>query len=68
MNKKKYVLRCLHKPCNNISRKFEGRFCCIECADAHDGVISNHLWEHKVGKCNEKICGKTYEQVWKEDI
>ena len=31
--------KCANKICDNLSRSFEGRFCCIECADYHDKVI-----------------------------
>jgi len=31
--------KCANKICDNLSRSFEDRFCCIECADYHDNVI-----------------------------
>jgi len=31
--------KCANKICDNLSRSFEGRFCCIECADYYDGII-----------------------------
>ena len=31
--------QCDNKICDNLSRSFEDRFCCIECADYHDNVI-----------------------------
>ena len=36
--------KCANKPCENLSRRFEGKFCCIECADFHDGVIGLQEW------------------------
>ena len=32
--------KCANKICENLSRSFENRFCCIECADYHDKVIN----------------------------
>ena len=39
--------QCDNKICDNLSRSFEDRFCCIECADYHDNVIDLALEREK---------------------
>ena len=31
--------KCANKICDNLSRNYEHRFCCIECAELHNGII-----------------------------
>ena len=40
--------KCANKICNNLSRRFEDRFCCIECADYHDKVIDYKTYLHLI--------------------
>ena len=46
--------KCANKICDNLSRSFEHRFCCIECADLHNGIINlntyHHLIEYKTAR------------------
>ena len=40
--------KCANKICENLSRSFENRFCCIECADYHDKVIDLKTYRHLI--------------------
>ena len=46
--------KCANKICNNLSRRFEDRFCCIECADYHDKVIDYETYLHLISYYWEK--------------
>jgi hypothetical protein len=35
---------CRNRACDNRSQRFEGKYCCIACADLHDGIISLQEW------------------------
>jgi len=34
--------KCQNSICDNLSRRFENSFCCIECADYFNGIINLH--------------------------
>ena len=55
MNRRK----CANKICDNLSRNYENRFCCIECADLHNGIIDlntyHHLIEYKTALDRPKL-------------
>ena len=35
---------CRNRACDNRSQCFEGKYCCLACADLHDGIISLQQW------------------------
>ena len=36
--------KCQNRLCDNLSRRFENKFCSILCADTHDGIIPEFEW------------------------
>ena len=36
--------KCENRLCDNLSRSFENKYCSQECADCHDGIISELEW------------------------
>jgi len=42
--------KCGNKICDNLSRRFEGKYCCIICADLHDGIIHLQDWYYLINK------------------
>jgi len=46
---------CKNIICENRSRRFEKKYCCIECADFDDGIISLHEW---LCICEKKLYAK----------
>ena len=41
---KKYRLTCLNPLCENIDRTFEGKYCCLACAEYNDNIINYNTW------------------------